>query len=64
MLAVVNALSKQPARRSHSISPVNSFRVVFNAYFGTDLELLPDRMFAHTSQQQFYDFFEITDRLH
>jgi hypothetical protein len=44
-----------------TITPVNSFRVVFNTYFGTDLELLPDRMFAHTSQQAFYDFFEVTD---
>ena len=46
-----------------SVTPVNSFRVVFNAYFGTDLPLLPDRIFAHTSQQAFYDFFEVTDRV-
>ena len=25
-----------------TISPVNSFRVVLNQYFGTDLEYLPD----------------------
>jgi hypothetical protein len=25
------------------ISPVNSFRVLFNAYFGADYRLLPDR---------------------
>jgi hypothetical protein len=46
-----------------SITPVNSFRVVLNAYFGTDLPLLPDRIFAHRSQQHFYDFFEVTDQL-
>lgn len=46
-----------------SITPVNSFRVVLNAYFGTDLPLLPDRIFAHRSQQRFYDFFEVTDQL-
>jgi hypothetical protein len=46
-----------------TITPVNSFRVVFNTYFGTDLPLLPDRIFAHTSQQEFYDFFEVTDRV-
>jgi hypothetical protein len=28
-----------------SISPVNSFRVVLNEFFGTKLELLPDRSF-------------------
>lgn len=27
------------------VSPVNSFRLVFNLYFGTDLELLPDLMY-------------------
>jgi hypothetical protein len=46
-----------------TISPVNSFRVIFNAYFGTSLSILPDRSFAHTSQQDFYDFFEVTDRV-
>jgi hypothetical protein len=46
-----------------SITPVNSFRVVLNAYFGTDLPLLEDRIFAHRSQQDFYDFFEVTDVL-
>ena len=46
-----------------SITPVNSFRVVFDTYFGADLPLLPDRVFAHTSQQAFYDFFEVTDRV-
>jgi hypothetical protein len=44
-----------------AITPVNSFRVVFDAYFGTDLGLLPDRVFAHRSQYHFYDFIEVTD---
>lgn len=46
-----------------SITPVNSFRVVLNTYFGTDLPLLEDRIFAHRSQQHFYDFFEVTEQL-
>ena len=45
------------------ITPVNSFRVVFNAYFGAELPLLPDRVFAHVSQQEFYEFFEVTEEL-
>ena len=45
------------------ITPVNSFRVVFDAYFGADLGLLPDLVFAHVSQQDFYEFFEVTDRV-
>jgi hypothetical protein len=32
-----------------SISPVNSFRVVFNEYLGTRLPLLPDRTLRHGS---------------
>lgn len=28
-----------------SISPVNTFRLIFNDYFGTDYDLLPDRSF-------------------
>jgi hypothetical protein len=45
-----------------SITPVNSFRVVFNAYFGTDLVPLPDRMYAYPDNSHFYDLVEITDR--
>jgi hypothetical protein len=45
------------------ITPVNSFRVVLDAYFGAELGLLPDRIFAHRSQQDFYEFFEVTDQL-
>lgn len=45
------------------ITPVNAFRVIFNARFGTDLPLLPDRSWAHQDLSHFYDFFEITDRL-
>ncbi|MDQ2689130.1 MAG: LTA synthase family protein [Chloroflexota bacterium] len=47
-----------------AITPVNAFRIIFNARFGTDLPLLPDRTWAHTDLWHFYDFFEITDRLH
>jgi hypothetical protein len=46
-----------------AITPVNTFRIIFNARFGTDLPLLPDRTWAHENLSHFYDFFEITDRL-
>jgi hypothetical protein len=46
-----------------SITPVNSWRVIFNARFGTDLRMLPDRSWAHESLYRFFEFFEITDRL-
>jgi hypothetical protein len=43
-----------------SISPVNSFRVVLNAYFGTDLELLPDKTYF-TSHRLPRRIIDITD---
>lgn len=46
-----------------AMTPVNAWRVIFNARFGTDLPMLPDRVWAHVSLYQFFDFFEITDRL-
>lgn len=33
-----------------SITPVNSFRLIFNSYFGTDLTLLPDFSYDKTGQ--------------
>jgi hypothetical protein len=38
-----------------SISPVNSFRVVFNHYFGSEFPLLPDKSY-YSSVRQPYDF--------
>lgn len=46
-----------------SITPVNEFRVVFNAVFGAGLPMLPDRSYAHTDYRHFYDFLEVTDRI-
>lgn len=45
------------------ITPVNAWRVIFNARFGTDLPMLPDRIWAHQSLYDFFGFLEITDRL-
>jgi len=46
-----------------SISPVNSFRVVFNLYFGTNLSPLTDRTFAHENDRHPYTWFEVTSRV-
>lgn len=43
------------------ITPVNSFRTVFNQFFGTDYARLPDRVFAMPTTAQLYDFFDVTD---
>jgi hypothetical protein len=45
------------------ISPANNFRLVFNAYFGTDLPLLEDRAYVWTDQAHLYEFTDVTDRL-
>ena len=44
------------------ISPVNSFRVIFNRYFGAKFELLPDRSFFSTAKF-LYKFHDVTDRV-
>jgi len=44
------------------ITPVNTFRIIFNHYFGTDLELLEDKCYfsawTHT-----YRFIDVTDKI-
>ena len=45
------------------ISPVNSFRVVFNTYFGTNLPLLPDRTIRHVSDMLPFAFDDITEQV-
>ncbi|WP_191060951.1 sulfatase-like hydrolase/transferase [Geminicoccus harenae] len=44
-----------------TITPVNSFRMLFNKYFGSDLERLPDRIYAFPDIFRLYDFFDVTD---
>jgi hypothetical protein len=44
------------------ISPVNSFRIVSNYYFGAHLDLLEDRTFYSTWEDP-SDFIDVTDRL-
>ena len=61
---ILNAYYLPAGRRSAlyaSISPVDSFRVVFNAYFGTQLEMLPDQVCGHESETHPYTFFDPTD---
>ena len=43
------------------VSSVNTFRILFNKYFGTRLERLPDRIFAFPDYFNIYGFFDITD---
>jgi hypothetical protein len=46
-----------------NISPVNSFRLVFNTYFGADLPLLPDRSYVFRDELHPYEFIDVTERV-
>jgi hypothetical protein len=46
-----------------NISPVNTFRLVFNIYFKTNLPLLADESFIYRSYRHPYDLSNITSRL-
>jgi hypothetical protein len=46
-----------------SITPVNTFRLVFDRYFGADLPLLPDRSYVYADLRHLYQFVDVTDRL-
>lgn len=44
-------------------TPVNSFRIIFNAVFGADFALLPDRNLVFVDQRHLYDMVDVTDRV-
>jgi len=46
-----------------SITPVNTFRLIFDRYLGANLPLLPDRSYAFSDAHHIYDFFDVTDSL-
>lgn len=61
--AILNAIyfpDSNYAQLYDSISPVNTFRVLFNKYFGTDFALLPDHCYLDVHADM-YDFSEITE---
>lgn len=45
-----------------TISPVNTFRILFNHYFKTNFEILPDRSYCPVTPE-FKQFFDITDSI-
>jgi hypothetical protein len=46
-----------------TLSAVNTFRLIFGAYFDADLPLLPDRSYTSAGKFRPYDLTDITDRL-
>jgi hypothetical protein len=45
-----------------TITPVNTFRVVFDEVFGGDFELLPDRVYFSLYKKP-YEFYDLTDKI-
>ena len=45
------------------ITPVNTFRVIFDRYFGTDFEMLEDRSYFFEYLQSPYSFVDVTDKV-
>jgi hypothetical protein len=45
-----------------AITPVNTFRLILNDYFGAELPLLPDRTYVFTDPRHPYNFEDVTDR--
>jgi Sulfatase len=48
---------------SPTVTPVNTFRIIFDAYFGGDLPLLPDRTYVYADDQHLFRFTDVTDRV-
>lgn len=46
-----------------NISPVNSFRLIFNKYFDAGLPLLPDRSYIFVDELHPYEFIDVTERV-
>lgn len=46
-----------------SITPVNSFRALFNVYFGENLPLLPDKNYVFYDNENYYQFIDVTDKV-
>lgn len=46
-----------------AITPVNTFRVIFNSYFNTDYPLLPDKNYIFEDIKSYYKFSDVTDKI-
>ena len=63
-MRILNALylpGQTTAPLTPEMTPVNTFRIIFNRYFGTDMELLPDRNYVNVDRLHLYDFVDVTD---
>lgn len=47
----------------NTMTPVNTFRVISNLYFGSSFKILPDKSYIFENHQNIYSFKDITDVL-
>jgi hypothetical protein len=65
-VGILNAMylpGGQTDELSQDMTPVNTFRRIFNMYFGTDLEPLPDRVYVYGTNKEPYVLTDITKRV-
>lgn len=61
ILNVIYFPDRAYGRLYEAVTPVNTFRIVFNKYFGQNFPLLPDTSYSHFSYQDLYSFFDVTE---
>ncbi len=62
-IKIINAYHLPSFGQDHlydSITPVNSFRLIFNHYFGTDFELLEDKIYISKGTNLPYNLIDVT----
>jgi hypothetical protein len=61
---IINAL-RLPASPKQEVpkltTPVNNWRVIFNALTGSKMSLLPDKVFIYPTEKNIFDFCEVTN---
>jgi len=64
-MRILNAIHAPLAADSlyAGLTPVNTFRIIFNGYFGTELPRLPDQSYTYRDLDHLYDFIEVTDQI-
>lgn len=45
------------------ITPVNTFRIIFNSYFGTNYEMLEDKSYISQDSKHIYKFIDVTEKV-
>ncbi len=54
---------KKDTQLYSSITPVNSFRVILNTYFGEKFPLIEDKNWIFADEKHYYKFIDVTDRV-